>query len=380
MVGLYVHWPFCKRKCPYCDFNSHVSRKTIDHDAYERALLADLKHDATRIGAGKRILNSIYFGGGTPSLMAPRTVEAVIHMADSLFTFSSDMEITLEANPTSSDEKTFQNFRYAGINRLSLGVQSLNDAALRSLGRDHTVDDALRAVGFMQKTFPRWSFDLIYARENQNLIAWQQELEQAINHIGGHVSLYQLTVEDGTVFKSRFDRGQLTLPGEDLSAEMYLYTASCLRAHGYVGYEISNYAKPGDEARHNLLYWRYGDYIGIGAGAHGRITTESGKWATQRHAIPEKWCKTAPENYVKNTPLNTKTQLQEYVVMGMRLKQGIVESSLKKRFGCSFCDIFSQRRLQLCLRENLLVLQDGALRFTLSGRLVLNAVLKYIIR
>ena len=380
MLGLYVHWPFCKKKCPYCDFNSHVRRKDIDQAAYRDALLADLQFEANRIKAHNNdTLSSIFFGGGTPSLMPPATVQAVIDMAQSLFSFAADIEITLEANPTSSDAEKFKAFKSAGVNRLSLGVQSLKDADLKKLGREHTAKEALQVVDVMQHTFSRWSFDLLYAREGQTLEEWQQELEQAIQYIGGHVSLYQLTVEDGTEFKRRFDRGTLILPGEDSSTEMYMYTTGRLQQLGYVDYEVSNYAKPGDEAQHNLLYWCYGQYIGIGAGAHGRITTQRGKWATEREYIPERWCRKAPNNYVKNTILDTTTQVKEFVLMGLRLKKGIAESKLYKLFGYTFADIFIETRVRICIRENLLVMDDESLRTTLKGRLTLDAILRYIL-
>ena len=376
MVALYVHWPFCKKKCPYCDFNSHVRREAIDEEGFKNALIADLNYDAGRIE--RTPISSIFFGGGTPSLMSPSTVEAVIDRAQNLFSFTNDIEITLEANPTSSESDKFKGFKSAGVNRLSLGVQSLNDTDLQRLGREHSAIEALRAVEIAQNVFDRWSFDMMYAREGQTLDKWTAELEQAVGYIGGHVSLYQLTMEAGTDFKRRFDKGELILPDEDLATDMYTATGEVLSSLGYDNYEVSNYAKSGDESKHNLTYWRYGDYMGVGAGAHGRITTEAVKLATVRQAIPEKWCKSAPNNLVSEDVLDKNSQAQEAILMGLRLSEGLPESKIIAMIDMTFADIFDAKSFAVCVEQGLLILEDGILRATPRGRLNLNSVLAYI--
>ena len=376
MVALYVHWPFCKKKCPYCDFNSHVRRDPIDENAYKDALIADLKYDASRIQSTP--ISSIFFGGGTPSLMCPSTVEALIDTAQNLFSFTNDIEITLEANPTSTESEKFKGFKNAGVNRVSLGVQSLNDEALQRLGREHSAIEALRAVEIAQNTFDRWSFDMMYAREGQTLDDWSAELSQAVGYIGGHISLYQLTMEDGTDFKRKFDKGELILPDEDVSTDMYIATGDVLKKLGYNNYEVSNYAKEGDESLHNLTYWNYGDYIGVGAGAHGRITTEQGKLATVREKIPEKWKKNAPHNLTSQDILNIHTQAQEAILMGMRLSTGVAEQKIIDICGMTFDDIFDTNSFNVCLDQGLLIREGGVLKASPQGRLNLNAVLGYI--
>ena len=371
-----MHWPFCKKKCPYCDFNSHVRREAIDEEGFKNALIADLNYDAGRIE--RTPISSIFFGGGTPSLMSPSTVEAVIDQAQNLFSFTNDIEITLEANPTSSESEKFKGFKSAGVNRLSLGVQSLNDTDLQRLGREHSAIEALRAVEIAQNIFDRWSFDMMYAREGQTLDKWTAELEQAVGYIGGHVSLYQLTMEAGTDFKRRFDKGELILPDEDLATDMYKATGDVLSSLGYDNYEVSNYAKPGDESKHNLTYWRYGDYMGVGAGAHGRITTVAGKLATVRQAIPEKWCKSAPNNLVTEDILDKNSQAQEAILMGLRLSEGLAESKILAITDMTFADIFDAKSFAVCVQQGLLILEDGTLRATPRGRLNLNSVLAYI--
>ncbi len=376
MVALYVHWPFCKKKCPYCDFNSHVRRDPIDENTYREALIADLEYDASRIN--NEPISSIFFGGGTPSLMLPSTVEAVIDAAQNLFSFTNNIEITLEANPTSTEAEKFKNFRTAGVNRVSLGVQSLNDNDLKTLGREHTAYEALKAVEIAQNTFERWSFDMMYARSGQTLSAWEDELQQAVGYIGGHVSLYQLTMEEGTDFKRRYDKGQLILPNEDDSTDMYIATGEILSSLGYNNYEVSNYAKSGDESRHNLTYWRYGDYVGVGAGAHGRIVTEKGKLATIRKKIPEKWLKESPHNFESEEVLNVHTQAEEAILMGLRLTEGVKEQFIQEICGLSFREIFNKNNFDICVHEGLLIFDGGILKATPKGRLNLNAILGYI--
>ncbi|MDP8994940.1 MAG: radical SAM family heme chaperone HemW, partial [Pseudomonadota bacterium] len=269
MLALYVHWPFCVSKCPYCDFNSHV-RASVDQQHWRQALLGDLSHEA-RAAPGPR-LSSIFFGGGTPSLMPPSTCAAVIERAAARLGLAPDAEITLEANPTSVEAGRLAEFRAAGVNRVSLGVQALDDAALRRLGREHGAAEALAAIDLAARLFPRFSFDLIYARPGQTAAAWRAELGRALAHADGHLSVYQLTVEPGTRFHALHARGELRLPPDDVQGELYELTQERLAAAGLPAYEISNHARPGEESRHNLTYWRSGDWIGIGPGAHGRLS------------------------------------------------------------------------------------------------------------
>ncbi len=375
-LGVYVHWPFCRKKCPYCDFNSHVRRTPIDEAAYINAFIRDITQDAHRID--NRPLTSIFFGGGTPSLIHPRTVEAIIDTLQRQFGFHNTIEITLEANPTSVESQKFADFKTAGVNRVSLGVQSLNDTDLKMLGREHSAAEALRAVHIAQRHFCRWSFDMIYTRPNQTVSAWQQELKTAVTHIGGHVSLYQLTIEQGTDFHRQYTRGDLVLPADDIGAEMYTTTTAYLQSLGYQAYEVSNYALPGDESRHNLIYWTYGDYMGIGAGAHGRLTALNGKkYATVRHRLPEKWIKDGV--YATNTSLDAHTQAAEAVLMGLRLQQGIHIETIERILGDSIYTIFDTHRLQVCVQQGLLHI-DSHIKTTQQGRLTLDTLLGYIFK
>ena len=285
-IALYIHWPFCLAKCPYCDFNSHV-RERIPQARFASALRAELAWEAERLG--RRPLASIFFGGGTPSLMDPATVADLIADATRLFDPLPDLEITLEANPTSVELGKLAAFRDAGVNRASLGVQSLNEDALRLLGREHSAAQAIMALEAARATFPRVSFDLIYARPGQSVAAWQAELDQALTLCADHLSLYQLTIEPGTGFEALHRRGELVLPDDELAAELYVATADACAGHGLLPYEVSNLARTGAESRHNLAYWRYADYAGIGPGAHGRVTLGVELVATRRHRAPEPW-------------------------------------------------------------------------------------------
>lgn len=374
--GVYVHWPFCRKKCPYCDFNSHVRKTPIDEDAYINAFIRDIKQDAYRIAS--RPLTSIFFGGGTPSLMHPKTVQAVIDALQAHFGFCNDIEITLEANPTSVESQKFADFRMAGINRVSLGVQSLIDTDLRALGRDHTAKEALQAVDIAKRHFERWSFDMMYTRPNQTISDWEMELKRAIQYIGGHVSLYQLTIEKGTDFERKYKRGALVLPNDDISAHMYTMTSEYLESLGYVGYEVSNYAQSGDESRHNLIYWQYGEYLGIGAGAHGRLATDMGRVATVRHRSPERWLKDGA--YHTNEHISCRDQGHEALLMGLRLQTGVRLSYIESILGAELDTILDMERLALCVEQGLLHHHDDTVRTTHQGRLTLNSVLGYIIR
>jgi len=321
--GLYVHWPFCEAKCPYCDFNSHVV-SFIDQDRWRRAYVSELNRVARDLP--DRVLRSIFFGGGTPSLMAPETVQAIIDRATTLWPTANDVEITLEANPSSVEAERFRAYRQAGINRVSLGVQALNDADLRRLGRLHSANEAFKAVDIAQNTFDRVSFDLIYARQDQSLDHWRAELETALGWGTDHLSLYQLTIEPGTAFGDRYDRGKLSgLPNDDLAADMYELTQELCGAAGLNRYEISNHARDGAESHHNLIYWRYGDYAGIGPGAHGRITVAGTKFATETALAPGKWMADAENGNGESLrqALTGSDQAGEYLMMGLRTTEGI---------------------------------------------------------
>ncbi len=321
--GLYVHWPFCQAKCPYCDFNSHVSRG-IDHGAWRRAYLSELDRVAALTPG--RVLRSVFFGGGTPSLMHPDTVEAVVQAAARHWRFANDIEITLEANPGSVEAGRFAGFRDAGINRVSMGVQALNDADLRRLGRLHTVAEARRAFDIARGCFDRVSFDLIYARQDQTLDQWRAELIQALGMALDHLSLYQLTIEPGTAFGDRFAAGRLPgLPGDDLAADMYALTQDLCDRHGLPMYEVSNHARAGSESRHNLIYWQGGDYAGIGPGAHGRLTLDGARFATESIRQPQPWLDAVVKGGgdFRRTRLSGLERAEEYLMMGLRLKTGI---------------------------------------------------------
>lgn len=318
-IALYVHWPFCVSKCPYCDFNSHV-RAEIDQARWRDALIADLTLEAALL-PGRR-LGSIFFGGGTPSLMPPATVAAVIDRAAAQWGFTPDIEITLEANPSSVEAARFGDLAAAGVNRVSLGLQALDNAALRFLGRAHDVAEGLAALDVAQRHFKRVSFDLITARPGQSPAEWEAELARALSFGTEHLSLYQLTIEPGTRFSTLFARGELVLPDEDVAAELWDTTRAMTAAAGLPAYEVSNHARPGAESRHNLTYWRYGDYAGIGPGAHGR----RGGLATQRHRKPENWLAAVDRNgngLQLEEPLEPRTRAVEALVMGLRLTEGV---------------------------------------------------------
>jgi len=371
--GLYIHWPFCLSKCPYCDFNSHVRAK-IDADAWQAAMLRELQTLSLRLDT-KPKLQSIFFGGGTPSLMPGRIVEALLNEAERIFGFAPDIEITLEANPTSVDAGRFRDYRAAGVNRVSLGVQALNDKDLRALGRLHTVDEAMRAVALAQATFPRASFDLIYARPGQTKDAWAAELDQALAQGCSHYSLYQLTFEEGTPFYAALQRGTMTETDADTAAELYELTQARMNAAGQPAYEISNHAKPGEESRHNLIYWRYGDYLGIGPGAHGRIAAGGKRIATSTIRAPEAWLARVNAEGAgldRFDEVTTEEQGTEALLMGLRLSEGIDVAPIEQKLHRPLA------RVSALESQGLVTLTAGRLRATPRGRLVLNAVLKQL--
>ena len=322
--GIYVHWPFCASKCPYCDFNSHVRAGGIDENRFLRAYRRELHHWAGL--APSRTIGSIFFGGGTPSLMSATTIAAILDEISHLWTVDAGAEITLEANPSSVEATRFRDYRTAGINRVSLGVQSLVDADLRGLGRLHTVGEALAAIDVSRATFDRFSFDLIYARPGQTLTSWQAELTQALRLAGRHLSLYQLTIEAGTPFAELHARGKLRVPDDELAHDFYELTQGLTEQAGLPAYEVSNHAAPGEECRHNLLYWRYGEYAGIGPGAHGRVVVDGARHATLTERQPERWLgrvEADGHGTVESTPLSRAEQADEALLMGLRLTEGV---------------------------------------------------------
>jgi oxygen-independent coproporphyrinogen-3 oxidase len=322
--AVYVHWPFCLAKCPYCDFNSHVRNAPIDEARFVNAFRTEIRHRAAL--APGRTAQSIFFGGGTPSLMRPQTVQAVIDAIAEAWTLAPDAEITLEANPTSVEAGRFRGYRAAGVNRLSIGVQALNDSDLKALGRKHTVSEALAAVDVAASIFQRCSFDLIYARPGQSVQAWRAELLEALRRGSEHLSLYQLTIEPDTIFERLFKQGKLRLPDADLARGLFDTTQEIAAAHGLPAYEVSNHARPGAESRHNLVYWRYGEYVGVGPGAHGRIVGESGRRAQSTEKHPEMWLtqvEAEGHGLVENDLLSAEEQGDEFLLMGLRLREGV---------------------------------------------------------
>lgn len=322
--GVYVHWPFCAAKCPYCDFNSHVRHQPVDQPRFARAFAAELAHMAA-LAPGRRV-DSIFLGGGTPSLMDPATVGAVLDAVARHWRIAPDAEITMEANPTSVEAERFRGYRAAGVNRVSLGVQALNDPDLKALGRLHDVADALKAIRIARDTFPRLSFDLIYARPDQTVAAWREELGRALGHAADHISVYQLTIEEGTRFADLHRAGKLVVPDGDTAADLYEATHEVLDRAGMPAYEISNHAVPGAECRHNLVYWRYGEYVGVGPGAHGRLQLGDGRHATATEKVPERWLQRVEaggHGMVTDDVLTLDEQADEYLIMGLRLREGI---------------------------------------------------------
>ncbi len=383
-LALYVHWPFCASKCPYCDFNSHV-RERVDHGRWRGALLRELRREAGR--AGRRPLVSVFFGGGTPSLMEPETVAALVAEARTLFDAPDDLEVTLEANPTSVERGRLAAFREAGVNRLSLGVQSLDEEALRFLGRRHDAREAMAALEAARALFPRLSFDLIYARPGQAEAAWRDELRRALALAADHLSLYQLTVEPGTRFATEHARGAFALPDGDDAARLYTATAEEAAASGLLPYEVSNYARPGAESRHNLQYWRYGDYLGIGPGAHQRLSAAGGALlATRRHRAPEEWLARVERDGHAATAeeaLAPPERMREALLMGLRLAEGVETARLEARCGMPFSEAVDGAMLAACEEEGYLEWAPGGgrrLRATAEGRLRLDAMLPVLLR
>jgi putative oxygen-independent coproporphyrinogen III oxidase len=371
--GIYVHWPFCKAKCPYCDFNSHVRHDAVDHMSFADAIVQELKWLQQK-SSGKNV-TSIFFGGGTPSLMPP---EAVAHVLDSiaqLWSVVAGAEITLEANPTSVEAENFRGYRTAGVNRVSVGVQSLDEADLKALGRQHTPDEALAAFRLAAKIFPRVSFDLIYARPNQSQAQWREELTRALGEQQGHMSLYQLTIEPETRYQDLFDAGKLIIPDDDEAANLYEITQELTAKHGLGAYEISNHASAGHESKHNLTYWRYGEYAGAGPGAHSRLGAGNNRLGLMSEKHPETWrhlVQTKGHGLVEETVLTPQEQAPEYLLMGLRIKEGI---DLERHAKLSGVPI---NAVKIAALENLgMVTRKGPrLMATPRGRPILNAIIR----
>ena len=373
--GLYIHWPFCQSKCPYCDFNSHVAA-TIDQSVWERAYLSEIER-VSRETSG-RVLNTVFFGGGTPSLMDPELVNSILSKVRDCWTLSNDVEITLEANPTSVESGRFQGYRDAGVNRISMGIQSLNNEDLKRLGRLHSVAEAQKAFDIARSTFDRVSFDLIYARQGQTIDAWRSELREALSMAIDHLSLYQLTIEQGTAFGDRYNRGQLRdLPSDDSAADMYFVTQDECEKAGMPAYEVSNHAQKGSESRHNLIYWRYGDYVGIGPGAHGRLTLDGKKYAIDTPLAPTSWLQSVTEKGHGENPrevLSGYDQAVEYLMMGLRITEGIDLNRLSSLLGYEFT--FKNKYL---IEDGFISTENGRLSITGKGRPVLNAIIRELI-
>jgi putative oxygen-independent coproporphyrinogen III oxidase len=379
-LALYIHWPFCRAKCPYCDFNSHV-RERIEQRRFAAALRRELAWEAERLG--RRRLASIFFGGGTPSLMEPQTVADLIADARRLFDAGDDVEITLEANPTSVEAERFAAFRAAGVNRVSLGVQSLDERALRMLGRQHSAVQAVAALELARATFPRHSFDLIYARPGQTLPAWRAELRAALALAADHLSLYQLTIEPGTAFATLHARGEIVLPDDDDAAALYDATGETAAEFGLRAYEVSNYAAPGAESRHNLAYWRYADYAGIGPGAHGRVGVGGALLATRRHRAPEPWAErveAAGHGTVEETPVAPEERAREMLLMGLRLTEGVDATAFARRTGLALDDALDAAMVERAAEAGYVERTATALRATEEGRKRLDALLAALVR
>ncbi len=373
--GLYLHWPFCEAKCPYCDFNSHVSR-TIDQHAWRDAYLLELERAALETNG--RVLNAVFFGGGTPSLMDPEIVADVITAIRRLWPTANDLEITLEANPSSVEAGRFRGFRDAGVNRVSMGIQALNDKDLKRLGRIHTAAEAMKAFDIARSTFDRVSFDLIYGRQDQTLSDWQAELKAALTLAIDHISLYQLTIEQGTAFGDRYAVGKLRgLPDDDLGADMYAVTQEICEKMGMPSYEVSNHARDGAQSRHNLIYWRYGDYLGIGPGAHGRLTLDGHRYATECFSNPQRWLAAAATGQTEKPRerLTKPDQASEFLMMGLRLKEGVDLDRYAVLAGAPLTD----RKITPLMDIGMITHSGKRINVTDKGFMVLNAILAQLL-
>ncbi|MEE4450334.1 radical SAM family heme chaperone HemW [Novosphingobium resinovorum] len=377
--ALYIHWPFCLAKCPYCDFNSHV-RERVDHARWQDGLLADMRHEHALAGEDKggRPLESIFFGGGTPSLMPPALVARLLEEAEALWGFAPGIEITLEGNPSSVEAANYAALADVGVNRVSLGLQALEDETLRFLGRLHDASEGLKALEVAQRHFARVSFDLIYARPGQSLNNWRAELERALGYGTGHLSLYQLTIEPGTRFETMVRKGDFAPLDEDACADMFALTRAMTAAAGLPAYEISNHARPGEESRHNLTYWRYHDYCGIGPGAHGR----RGGIATVRHRKPENWLSgidRAGHGIVEERTLGISEQASEAMLMGLRLREGVDLPAMARRFGMTEAQLCDPAKARFYESQGLVRREGERMIVTDEGMVLLDGLLSELV-
>jgi oxygen-independent coproporphyrinogen-3 oxidase len=385
--GVYVHWPFCAAKCPYCDFNSHV-RTAIDEDGWVDGILSELEWTAKNQGASatagatnkktRPVVETIFFGGGTPSLMQGKSVGRVLQKIAALWPMANDVEITLEANPASADAARFADYHAAGVNRVSLGVQALNDPDLKKLGRLHDVAEAKAALALAMATFERASLDLIYARPDQTDAQWRGELKQALAFGTDHLSLYQLTIEPETPYALLHRNGQLRIPDEDLAAGLYETTQELTEAAGLPAYEISNHARQGQESRHNLIYWRYGDYAGVGPGAHGRLDLGGRRTATAAIKLPERWRDTVLKTghgFGEMTPVSREEAAREHLLMNLRLAEGLDLASYEQRWSVAL----DAAKIDALVGQGFLARRDGMLTATPAGRLLLNRVIEELL-
>ena len=373
--GIYLHWPYCESKCPYCDFNSYVE-KNVNWYEWELSFLTQLGFYYQE--TGDRRVNSIFFGGGTPSLMNPKLVSNIINHISNLWGFEDTVEITLEANPSSVESRRFAEFKAAGVNRVSIGVQALNNIDLKKLGRLHSVQDALNAIEIGKDTFDRVSFDLIYARQDQKLQDWELELKKALTLEPDHLSLYQLTIEPNTTFGNLKEKGKLSgLPDENLGGDLYHLTNNLCYKFGLNPYEVSNYSRKNHESIHNKIYWNYGDYLGVGPGAHGRITTQKGRFATQNYYSPIKWQKNALNNAGESirTLINGKDQADEMAMMGLRLNSGFSKERYFRLSGKKL----NEKTLTFLISDNLITVENNFIKATAQGRVVLNSLILNIL-
>ena len=373
--GIYLHWPYCESKCPYCDFNSYVE-KNVNWYEWELSFLSQLGFYYQE--TGDRRVNSIFFGGGTPSLMNPKLVSNIINHISNLWGFEDTVEITLEANPSSVESRRFTEFKAAGVNRVSIGVQALNNKDLKKLGRLHSVQDALNAIEIGKDTFDRVSFDLIYARQDQKLQDWELELKKALTLEPDHLSLYQLTIEPNTTFGNLKEKGKLSgLPDENLGGDLYHLTNNLCYKFGLNPYEVSNYSRKNHESIHNKIYWNYGDYLGVGPGAHGRITTQKGRFATQNYYSPIKWQKNALNNAGESirTLINGKDQADEMAMMGLRLNSGFSKERYFRLSGKKL----NEKTLTFLISDNLITVENNFIKATAQGRAVLNSLILNIL-
>jgi oxygen-independent coproporphyrinogen-3 oxidase len=378
-TGLYIHWPFCLAKCPYCDFNVHV-RENLEHERWEAAYLKSLHYYNEKLG--KRRIDSVFFGGGTPSLMKPQTVNNILNKIHALFPCANDLEVTLEANPTSIENQKFQDFREAGINRVSIGVQALNDADLKFLGRKHNAAEAKSALEIASSLFDRFSFDLIYARPEQSLVQWERELQDALALSKGHVSLYQLTIERSTPFYLDHAQKKFTMPDEHKSAEFYLLTQSIMDEAGLPSYEVSNHAVKGHESKHNLIYWHYGDYIGVGPGAHGRLTLDGEKFSTRGHYAPDIWLERTQHSREGAHPyqkLTHEDRFLEALMMGLRLKDGVSIAHLEEQGRAMWTSFIDAGHFERARHEGWIGFDQEKLWLSTEGMLRLNALVPFIL-